>query len=151
MVPHVTFPAHTQARMAAANAAKELKKSEGEEPQPSPAVAPPALPGHVDGLSIGARQEILRCEAKVIIGYGTLEAFYPLCQDVNLAMLQYCKYHLFSNMGNHIFLVIKKIAHLVVCSWSVSLLTYYKQTFLTLSTAPSIPLQLETSSFSPTT
>lgn len=105
MVPHVTFPAHTQARMAAANAAKELKKSQAEEPQPSPAVAPPALPGHVDGLSIGARQDILRCEAKVIIGYGSLEAFYPLAKNVNLAMLQYCQYHPFPIMRHHIFLL----------------------------------------------
>lgn len=104
MIPHVTFPAHTQARMAAANTAKELKKSEAQEPQPSPPVAPPALPGHVDGLSIDARQEILRCEANVIVGYGTLEAFYPLAKNVNLAVLQHCKYHPCSTTRHHIFL-----------------------------------------------
>lgn len=104
MIPRITFPAHTQARMAAANAAKELKKCEAEEPQPSPTAAPPALPGHVDGLGIDTRQEILRCEAKVIIGYGTLEAFYPLAKNVNLAVLQHCKYHTCSTMRHHIFL-----------------------------------------------
>lgn len=103
MIPNVTFPAHTQSRMAAAKAAKELKKSKAEEPQPSPVVTPPALPGHVDGLSVDARQAILRCDAKVIVGYGTLEAFYPLVENVNLAMLQHCKYHHSSIMGRHIY------------------------------------------------
>lgn len=91
MIPHVTFPAHTQSRMAAAKAVKELKKPKAEEPQPSPAVTPPALPGQVDGLSLDARQEILQCDAKVIVGYGTLEVFYPLVKYVNLALLQHCK------------------------------------------------------------
>ncbi|KAG6368865.1 hypothetical protein INS49_003081 [Diaporthe citri] len=75
--------------MAAAKAAKESKKPKAEEPQPSLAVTPPALPGHVDGLSLDARQEILRCNAKVIVGYGTLEAFYPLVEHVSLALLQH--------------------------------------------------------------
>lgn len=101
MIPHVAFPAHTQSRMVAAKAAKELKKPKAEEPQPSPAVTPPALPGHVDGLSLSARLEILQCDAKVIVGYGTLEVFYPLVKNVNLALLQTCKYHPSSNMGHH--------------------------------------------------
>lgn len=85
MIPQITFPAHTQARMAAAKAAKEAKK-------PIPAVSPPGLSGHVHGLSIDDRQEIIQCSVKVIVGYGTIEAFHPLVKDVNLVMLQHCKY-----------------------------------------------------------
>lgn len=91
MIPHVTFPAHTQSRMAAAKAAKELKKPKAEEPQPSLAVTPPALPGHVDGLSVDVREDILLCNAKVTVGYGTIEVFYPLVNNVNLALLKHCK------------------------------------------------------------
>lgn len=91
MIPHVTFPAHTQSRMAAAKAAKELKKPKAVESQPSLAATPPALPGHVDGLSVDAREDIMRCNAKVTVGYGTIETFYPLVNNVNLAMLQNCK------------------------------------------------------------
>ena len=90
MIPQVTFPAHTQARMAAANAAKELKKPQNV--QPNVVVGPPTLPGEVTGLSIGDRRAILQCETKVNIGFGTIESFVSLAKDVNLAILDHCKY-----------------------------------------------------------
>lgn len=100
MIPTVTFPQHTQARMAAAKAAKQLKQQEKHETeQPTLAVAPPALPGEVAGLSVEARQTILQCTRKAMIGYGTLGAFIPLLKDVNLAMLDHCKYHCSSIIG----------------------------------------------------
>lgn len=101
MIPHVTFPAHTQARMEAAKAAK--KPSEPKKlatGQPGLVVGPRNLPGEVMGLTVAARQSILRCGAKVTIGYGTLEAFVPLIQNVNLAMLEHCEYYSFSTSGN---------------------------------------------------
>lgn len=118
MAPQVTFPAHTQARMAAANAAKQVngaeqvsgaeqvnndkqhevnadKQANASDDQPSAALMNPTLPGEVLGLNVSARQWILESDAKITIGCGSLQAFVPLVKNVNLAMLEYCKPHTF--------------------------------------------------------
>lgn len=106
MAPQVTFPAHTQARMAAADAAKlnaaepttakqvdEMKKRSGD--QRNATLKCPTLPGEVLGMNVSARLWILESGAKIAIGRGSLQAFVPLVKDVNLAMLEYCKSHIF--------------------------------------------------------
>lgn len=93
MAPKATFPAQTQARMAAAKAEKEVKQPKKPATgQPGSTAVPPTLPGQVEGLSVDARQAILKCDAKVIIGYITHEGFVPQAKDVNLAMLNHCKH-----------------------------------------------------------
>lgn len=103
MIPQVTFPAHTQARMDAAKAAKKpIEPKKSATGQPGLVVGPRNLPGEVMGLTVAARQSILQRGTKVTIGYGTLEAFVPLMQNVNLAMLEHCEYYSFSTSGNWI-------------------------------------------------
>ncbi|POS81007.1 hypothetical protein DHEL01_v200580 [Diaporthe helianthi] len=110
MAPQVTFPAHTQARMAAANAVKQRNKpvtpinaptdvptNVPTNDQPSTAFKYPTMSGEVNDLCLSARQWILESDAKVAIGCGTVQAFVPLVKNVNLAMLEYYVPYLVAN------------------------------------------------------
>lgn len=100
----IKFPAHTQTRMAAAEAAKAAKTAKPvvevvEEAQVD-LVAPPTqferkprgLPGHMDALDSDGRLSILKNSERVAIAYGTLENPLILVEKVNMAMLRHCRY-----------------------------------------------------------
>lgn len=99
----IKFPAHTQARMEAAKAAKvanAVKPAvETAEVTQVDQVAPPmqlerrprGLPGHMDSLDSVGRRAILQSSERVAIAYGNLENPLILVDKVNMAMLRHCK------------------------------------------------------------
>ncbi|KAG8160050.1 hypothetical protein KVR01_010687 [Diaporthe batatas] len=97
MAPHTAFPAHAEARLADANAAKLAEAKEHvhntKEPDDDDEASTPLegliLSGEVPGLNLSARQWILSSETRITIGHGSPQAFNPLVRNINLAMLEY--------------------------------------------------------------
>lgn len=94
----IKSPAHTQARMAAAEAGKAAKTAKPvvEVVQVVPPTQlehkPRSLPGHMNALHSDGRRAILESSERVAIAYGTLENPLILGGKVNMAMLRHCKY-----------------------------------------------------------
>lgn len=87
MTPTIKFPAHTQARIAAAKPAVATPDSTTEE---KPGKAPGSwLKGHVAGPSVSAREVILKSPARVAIACGSTEYPTVLMTDVNRALLRH--------------------------------------------------------------
>ncbi|KAJ0122075.1 hypothetical protein J7T55_002586 [Diaporthe amygdali] len=119
---HITFPAHTQARMDAARAAKAAKAAK---PVDQVAVTEqvddktPALQGHIVGLNSDSRLAIMKSEPRVKIAYGPVENPLVLIGKANLAMLR----HYIPTIVNNFYVTSTEFGNMIILPDKMSRVT----------------------------